>query len=205
MKFLDFDLDQYEALLFDLDGTLINSMPLHNKAWLDTLKDHGAEIDIQFLHDTAGMSSVRIVSILNERLGMSLDPKIVSRDKRNRYLESLDQVKTAPQLMEIVEKFHGKCAMGIITGSSHEVVDQLLPKLGIDHYFQSIVCSDDTVLGKDSIEPYELAAKQLNVKTENCLFFDDGDVGLKGAKLAGLEVVHVNLNKSSVFSEVEQG
>lgn len=200
MKILYFDLDQYQALLFDLDGTLINSMPLHNKAWLETLKDHGADVDIQFLLDTAGMSSLRIVSILNEQLGKSLDPVAVSRDKRDRYLMHLDEVKTVPALMEIVEEYYQKLPMGIITGGSHEVVDMLLPKLGIDHYFDCVVCSDDTKRGKDSVGPYQLAAQLLKVDVKKALFFDDGDVGLKGAMLAGMDVIHVDVNSEHIFS-----
>ena len=68
MKILDFNLENYEALIFDLDGTLINSMPIHNRAWMETLHGHGAEITQQFLNDTAGMSSSRIVTIVNHFL-----------------------------------------------------------------------------------------------------------------------------------------
>lgn len=200
MKILNFELDHYQALLFDLDGTLINSMPLHNKAWLETLKDHGADVDIQFLLDTAGMSSLRIVSILNERLGTKMDPAAVSRDKRDRYLMHLDEVRTVPALMKIVEKYYQKLPMGIITGGSHEVVDMLLPKLGINHYFNCVVCSDDTKTGKDSVEPYQLAVQLLKVDVQKSLFFDDGDVGLQGAKLAGMDVIHVDVNSENIFS-----
>lgn len=202
MNILDHNLNNYEALLFDLDGTLINSMPWHNQAWKEAFLEFGVIIDDQFLADTMGMASLRIVEIINNRDGIKLDPKEVSQRKRAKYLKNIDRIKVVPEVFEIIKKYHNIKPMGIITGSSHAVVDMLLPKLGIDHYFKSIICSDDTKRGKDSKEPYHLAQDQLGVNLENCLFFDDGDVGLKGAKLSGMKVIHVDVNSAQIFIKV---
>lgn len=199
MKILNYDLTSYQALLFDLDGTLINSMPLHNKAWTDTLHKNGAPIEQSFLQETAGMKSARIVEIVNERFNLNLQPSDISRQKRNQYLSTLEQIETVDKVMEVVKNFHGKLPMAIITASSHEVVDQLLPKLGIDHYFEAIICADDTTLGKDTTEPYALACSKLGVEMNRCIFFDDGDVGLKGASLSGMDTVHIDVNQPQVF------
>ena len=199
MKILDFDLDQYECILFDLDGTLIDSMPYHNEAWMKAFSDHGVTIDQKFLDETAGMASTRIVGIVNERFTKNLDPKELSAYKRNIYLENIDKVKPFTPVMDIVKKYHNKIPLGIVTGSSHAVVDFLLPKLEIAHYFDSIVCSDDTELGKDSIAPYELSKKHLNINLKNSLFLDDGDVGLRGAKLAGMDVIHLDIHHPAIY------
>ncbi len=199
MKINQYNLDEYSALLFDLDGTLINSMPLHNKAWKDAFAANGVTITEEFLQETAGMKSVRIVEIVNERFNIELDPKAVARQKRNQYLSTLHKVEVVAPLLEILKKYKDKKPMGIITASSHEVVDQLLPKLGIEHYFQSIICADDTQLGKDTTEPYSLASEQLGTQMKECIFFDDGDVGLKGARLSGMDVVHVDITTPEVF------
>ena len=199
MKILNKNLDNYQALIFDLDGTLLNSMPLHNKAWMDTFAENGVIVTEDFLMETAGMASLRIISILNERFNKNLDPKEVSAEKRKKYLKTLDQVEIVAPVFEIIKTYHKKLPLGVITGGSHAVVDLLLPKLKLDHYFDSIICADDTKLGKDSTEPYELMGDHLSVKPTECLFFDDGDVGLKGAKLAGMSVVHVDINHSDVF------
>lgn len=200
MKINDCNLDDYSALLFDLDGTLINSMPLHNKAWMDTFKANGVSITKEFLQETAGTKSARIVEIVNERHGLTLDPTNVARQKRNQYLSTLHEVEVVAPLLEIIKKYYDVKPMAIITASSHEVVDQLLPKLGIDHFFQTIICAEDTLLGKDTIEPYTLASKQLDTNPKECLFFDDGDVGLKGAKLAGMDVIHVDITSPEIFT-----
>ncbi|MEE2670334.1 MAG: HAD-IA family hydrolase [Bdellovibrionota bacterium] len=199
MKILNCNLDNYDAIFFDLDGTLINSMPLHNQAWIDTFKENNVEVPLQFFFETAGMSSLRIVEIINERHGLQLNPEEVSRVKRDKYLIHLNQVEVVEKVIEIVKEYYGKRPLGIITGGSHEVVDQLLPKLGIDKYFDTVICSDDTKTGKDGKEPYMLATKNLNVSPEKSLFLDDGDVGLKGALSTGMDVIHVDVEDKKVF------
>jgi HAD superfamily hydrolase (TIGR01509 family) len=200
MKILSKNLDTYQALIFDLDGTLLNSMPLHNRAWKDAFAENGVTVTESFLMETAGMASPRIVSIINERFNKALDPKAVSLLKREKYLETLEQVEVFKPLLAIIQTYHHKLPLGVITGGSHAVVDMLLPKLNLAHYFDFIICSDDTKLGKDSAEPYELMASTLKVNISKCLFFDDGDIGLKGARLAGMDVLHVDINHPDVFS-----
>lgn len=199
MNILDANLDSYHALIFDLDGTLLNSMPLHNKAWKDTFAENGVDITEQFLMDTAGMASVRIVGIINEQFSKNLDPKEISLQKRQKYLQTIEQVEVVQPVLDIIKAYYGKVPLGVITGGSHAVVDMLLPKLGLDHYFDKIICADDTKQGKDSTEPYLMMASAINVDVTKCLFFDDGDVGLKGAKLAGMDVIHVDITTPQVF------
>ncbi len=199
MNELNKDLSKYQALIFDLDGTLLDSMPLHNKAWIDAFAANGVVISEEFLMETAGMASQRIVTIVNERFNKDLDPKLVANQKRQMYLKTLGQVEVVQPVLSIIKHYHNKLPLGVITGGSHEVVDQLLPILKLDHYFDSIICADDTKLGKDSTEPYELMGKQLDVDPSKCIFFDDGDVGLKGAQLAGMATVHVDINQPNIF------
>lgn len=199
MKILNYNLDQYQALLFDLDGTILNSMPMHNKAWLETLTENGVDIGDDLLEETMGMASLRIVELINKKFNVQLCPKTVARSKRDKYLKVLDEIQVVPEVFDIIKKYHGKVPLGIITGGSHEVVDQLLPKLELDKYFDSIICSDDTEEGKDSKAPYILAGEQLGVDPTKCIFLDDGDVGLKGAKLTGMDVIHVNIDDPRVF------
>jgi beta-phosphoglucomutase-like phosphatase (HAD superfamily) len=199
MNILNKNLDNYKALIFDLDGTLLDSMPLHNKAWIEAFRDFGATVTEEFLQETAGMASQRIVTVVNERQQKKLDPKAVADVKRNKYLSTLELVKIVEPVFAIIKHYYKKVPLGVITGGSHAVVDQLLVKLKLDHYFEAIICADDTKLGKDSVEPYELMGKMIGVSPKESLFFDDGDVGLKGAKLAGMDIVHVNINHPKVF------
>ncbi len=202
MDISHFNLDNYDALIFDLDGTLIDSMEQHNSAWMATLLENGVDLDLQFFEETTGLSSERIVGIINERLNMQLDPKLISQSKRAKYRASMAEVKTAPAVMDIVKAYHGKLPMGIVTGGSHPVVDILLPQLGIDHYFSALMCADDTKEGKDTAVPFDLVAQKLGVKASKCVFFDDGDAGLKGARAAGMDIIRVDLATPEVFFPV---
>jgi HAD superfamily hydrolase (TIGR01509 family) len=193
------NLDDFKALIFDLDGTLIDSMPFHNQAWFRTMSELGLDIDETFLKETAGLSSEIIVSVINKKFSKNLDPREVSEKKRDCFLEVMHKVEVVQPVLDIIKKYHKKKPLGIITGGSHDVVDVLLPKLNIDFYFDSIICADDTKNGKDHPEPYELMGKHLSIDTKDCIFFDDGDVGLKGAMSAGMTVVHVDVNHPDVF------
>jgi len=197
---LDKNLSIYQALIFDLDGTFIDSMPLHNRAWIEVLSQNGVTINEQFIHDMAGMSSERIVNILNKRFQKNLDPEIISTQKRNKYLEVIDQVQIFEPVFSLVKKYHQIIPMGIITGGEHEVVDNQLLKLDIRKYFQVVICSEDTLSGKDTAAPYILMCNKLAVDPSKCLFFDDGDLALKGAKLSGMNVIRVNVRHRDIFS-----
>ncbi|EQC43756.1 HAD family phosphatase [Bacteriovorax sp. Seq25_V] len=199
MKLLNFDLNSYDALLFDLDGTVVDSVEIHDQAWVDTFRDYGVTVDFDFLKKTTGMASTRIVRIVNETFKVQLDPNKLATEKRNRYLQNLPNVKLIDPVVSILKNYYGKTPMAAITGGSHQVVDMLLPKLGIDHFFQAVVCSDDTEKGKDSTEPYELACKSLGVQMNKCLFLDDGDIGLTGAKLAGMDTILVDIHHPDIF------
>ncbi|MBD65985.1 MAG: hypothetical protein CME62_12310 [Halobacteriovoraceae bacterium] len=199
MDILNQNLDNYHALLFDFDGTLVDSMPIHNQAWIQIMADMGVHITERFLFETMGLSSQRIVGIINEQKNLNLDPEEIARAKRDHYFKRLDQVKIVPQVFDIIKYYYQKKPLGIITGGSHEVVDKLLALLNIELYFNAVVCADDTITGKDTSAPYMLACEQLSVSPQNSLFFDDGDVGLKGAKLTGMDVIHVDVNHPDVF------
>ncbi|MEC9282529.1 MAG: HAD-IA family hydrolase [Bdellovibrionota bacterium] len=203
MKILDLNLDNYDALVFDLDGTLVDSMPYHNKAWIDTFASFGVQITEDFLFSTAGMGSERLIALVAEKKGITLNIEEVSNKKREMYNQMMPKVDLLAPMMDVVKHYYKKKTMAIVTGGSHTTVDVLLPKLGIEHYFDSIVCADDTKLGKDSVEPYLLAEKQLSVDITKCVFFDDGDVGLEGAKKAGMTVVHVDSHKEEFFIAVK--
>ena len=203
MKILDLNLDNYDALVFDLDGTLVDSMPYHNKAWIETFASFGVSVSEDFLFSTAGMGSERLIALVAKEKGIDLDVSEVSNKKRDMYNSMMPKVELLNPMMDVVKHYYQKKPLAIVTGGSHTTVDVLLPKLQIEHYFSSIVCADDTKLGKDSIEPYQLADSQLGLDIKKCIFFDDGDVGLEGAKKAGMTVVHVDSHHPDFFVAVK--
>lgn len=193
------DTTSYQALIFDLDGTLIDSMPTHNLAWSQTLEAYGYTIDESLLHKWAGISSFDTVKIMNKHFGWSLDPLDVSKEKENIYKKKMLLVKLSQPVLEVVRANYGKKKLGIVTGGESTIVNQVLAAHDIKSLFSVIVCADDTSRGKQFPDPFLLASQKLGIPQSKCLYFDDGDVGLQGAQSAKMKTIKVNLRKKEIF------
>lgn len=184
-------LEKYSALLFDLDGTLANSMGLHNEAWIGALKERGHSMTAQILQEYAGIANPRTIELFNERFGWNLDADAVIGDKEARFAKNIHHVKPIEGVMEIAHKYQGQKKLAIVSGGHRELVKQILKALGVENVFSVRVCAEDTKLGKPHPDPFLKAAELLGVKAEACLVFEDGEAGIKGAKAAGMGVVRV--------------
>lgn len=184
-------LDNYEALLFDLDGTLANSMPLHNEAWIGTLRDRGHHITAEVLQEYAGIQNPRTIELFNERFSWKLDADSVIAEKEARFLRNLALVKPIEAVLKIAHENFGKKKLAIVSGGHKELVKQILRTLKIERLFPVMVCAEDTVRGKPHPDPFLQAAIRLRVRAEQCLVFEDGEAGIQGAKAAGMGVVRV--------------
>jgi HAD superfamily hydrolase (TIGR01509 family) len=185
--------NRFKALIFDLDGTLINSMPIHNRAWIETMAAHGHRIEEKWLMELAGVSSVRTVETFNQRFGWQLDPVTTAKEKEARYLGQMGDVKPFEKVTAIARDHFGKKPMALVTGGQREVVMRVLKLHQMEKLFPVQVCAEDTERGKQFPDPFLLAARQLNVNPKECVVFEDGDLGIKGAKAAGMSVIRVNL------------
>jgi HAD superfamily hydrolase (TIGR01509 family) len=179
------NLDRYSALLFDLDGTLANSMGLHNEAWIGTLRDRGHHITSEILQEYAGIQNPKTVSLFNQRFGWGLDAASVIADKEARFLKTLEQVKPIEAVLKIALDNFEKRPLAIVS--------QTLRTLGIANLFPVLVCAEDTEKGKPHPDPFLKAAELLNVDPKKCIVFEDGEAGIRGARAAGMGVVKVGL------------
>lgn len=189
-------LKSFDALLFDLDGTLVDSMPLHNKAWIETVANHGRAINEDMLLELAGISTLRTVEIFNDRYGWNLDPVLIAKEKESLYIKSLnnpENLKIAEEVLEVARKNFESKKLAIVTGGERETVEKVISITGLRDLFPVVVCAEDTERGKQFPDPFLLAAEKLKVSPEKCLVFEDGDVGIKGAQSAGMGVVKVDL------------
>lgn len=184
-------IDSFSALLFDLDGTLADTMPLHNKAWIETLKDHGYEMTYEILSEYAGVPTFKTVELFNERFNWNLEPHTILKHKEEKAAEGMKSVTTIHSTLEVVKHYHGVKPMAIVSGGMRVNVEALLRKLNLHDYFSVFVGADSTEKGKPHPDPFLLAAKLLNVDPKKCLVFEDGMAGIKGAQSCGMSVVHV--------------
>ncbi len=191
------DLSKYQALIFDLDGTLIDSMPFHVKAWIKVSREHGYELDPQLIYDMGGASSRDVVIKLKE-LGANV-PSIDDFYHRKvaAYVEIRDQVPLFPGIAKIA--FDAKrelgLKLGIGTGTQRINVDYMIKKFGLDKYFDSVVCGDDVEKHKPFPDTFLKGAEEMGVLPEKCLVFDDGKPGIAAAFNAGMDCIVVDNDK----------
>lgn len=186
--------ERYQALLFDLDGTLVDTMGLHNQAWIETIGSHGLTMTADILQEYAGIPNEKTVEIFNQRFHWSLDAKSVSVAKEARFLKSLNKIRPIDSVLKIAQQNHEKMPMAIVSGGSRELVQKLLQAAQIENLFPIRVCAGDTKHGKPSPEPFLLAAERLGVDPQKCLVFEDGEAGITGAMACGMGVVKVLAN-----------
>ena len=175
-----------EALLFDCDGTLVDSMPIHIEAWQATLADYGVDLPKSFIDERAGMPTITIVEHMNVEFGVTLDPVQVTAEKEQRYVDRIHEVKAIDQVLATAEQYHGKMPMAVASGSVREIVKLSLETVGALHMFPVLVTADDPVAAKPAPDIFLEAARRLDIAPEKCHVFEDGDQGIKAAKAAGM-------------------
>jgi beta-phosphoglucomutase family hydrolase len=182
---------EFEAYLFDLDGTVADSMPLHFRAWNKIISEEGGHFPEELFYAWGGVPLHRIVHQLNERCGLEMIVEDVVRRKETMYLEMLHTVQPIASVVRVMEAQHGKVPFAIVSGSPHHSIESTLRHLGLRDRFELIVGAEDYTHGKPDPEPFLTAAKKLNVAPEKCLVFEDADAGIQAATAAGMKWVRV--------------
>ena len=180
-----------KGLIFDCDGTLADTMPIHWQAWRDALKSYGAECPLEFLRDLGGVPAERIVEIFNHNFEHDLDTAIVAREKNNLVREKLLTVQPIKPVTDIVREYKGKLPMAVASGGYRENVENTIKSIGLLGYFDIILTSDDDVPPKPSPEIFLAIAKVFKLKPRECQVFEDGPAGLEAARKAGMVVTDV--------------
>ncbi len=181
----------YEAYLFDCDGTIADSMPLHFDAWSRALGEWKCAFDEELFYAAAGKPPAEIIAMLNEREGLCMPVAQVAERKEQLYYELLPGLKPVGEVLEHIEASHGRIPYAVVSGSKRDSVVASLTTLGLLSKFQALVCEGDYQNSKPHPEPFLLAARQLGVSPERCLVFEDSDLGIQAATAAGMASVKV--------------
>lgn len=182
---------EFAAYLFDLDGTVADSMPVHFIAWTQAIEEHGGQFPEELFYAMGGIPLHRTVELLNERFGSSMHPSAVVERKEALYLTMIDQVQPVAAVLKVIEAAAGRIAFAIVSGSPRDSIARTLQTLGLTHHFPVIVGAEDYTHGKPAPEPFLRAAELLGIAPERCLVFEDADAGVQSARAAGMAVVRV--------------
>lgn len=188
---LEIPAGSFEAYLFDCDGTIADSMPLHYVAWSRALGEWNCAFPESTFYAWGGYPVVKIISLLNEQQGLAMPVEEVAHRKEALYYEILHQLKAVPEVLEQIEAKHGKIPFAVVSGSTRESVTASLKALNLLDRFHVLVCAGDYTHGKPDPEPFLTAAAKLGVRPESCLVFEDTEMGIQSATAAGMASVKI--------------
>ncbi|MFI6785622.1 HAD family hydrolase [Micromonospora sp. NPDC050276] len=181
----------FAAYLFDCDGTIVDSMPLHYLAWQRALAEWSCEFPEELFYAWGGRPTADIIVALNEQQGLTMPVETVVERRESYYQELLPQLAAVPEVLAHIHDAHRRVPFAVVSGSTRASVTASLGALGLLDRFDVLVCADDYTRAKPDPEAFLLAARQLGVPPESCLVFEDTDLGIQAATAAGMASVRV--------------
>jgi len=181
----------FNAYLFDCDGTIADSMPLHYIAWKQALGEWGCEFTEQRFYELGGLPIVDIIQLLGREQGIDMPIAEVAKRKEELYFEHLPNLQCVPEVREHIEHQHGRIPFAVVSGSTRDSVEASLRAIGLLDKFEVLVCAGDYTKSKPDPEPFLVAAQRLGVSPEACLVFEDTQMGIDAATAAGMASVRV--------------
>ncbi|MFI5095617.1 MAG: HAD-IA family hydrolase [Candidatus Acidiferrum sp.] len=181
----------FRAYLFDCDGTIADSMPLHYVAWKQALGEWNCAFEEELFYAWGGRPTEEIVVTLNQTHGLKMPVESVAGRKEELYFELLPQLKVVPEVLEHIEAQHGRIPFAVVSGSARDSVTASLVTLNLLDRFDTLVCAGDYKKSKPDPEAFLLAAAKLQVAPNACLVFEDTEMGIQAATAAGMASVKV--------------
>jgi HAD superfamily hydrolase (TIGR01509 family) len=188
---LELPAGDFRAYLFDCDGTIVDSMPLHYIAWKTALAEWNCVYEENLFYSWGGKPTREIIADLNQMHGLDMPVEAVAVRKEELYFELLPQLKAIPEVMEHIESEQGRIPFAVVSGGRRNSVEHSLSVVGLMNRFQTIVGAEDYVNSKPAPDAFLLAAERLGVAPADCLVFEDTDLGIAAATAAGMAYVKV--------------
>ena len=181
----------FKAYLFDCDGTIVDSMPLHYLGWVKALSEWSCEFPEPLFYAWGGKPTADIILALNQKHGLNMPIEEVASRKEALYFENIALLQGIPEVIEHIELSHGRIPFAVVSGGTRESVTASLGALNLLDRFETLVCAGDYQRGKPDPEPFLVAAARLGVAPGDCLVFEDTDMGIQAATAAGMASVKI--------------
>jgi beta-phosphoglucomutase-like phosphatase (HAD superfamily) len=180
-----------KGIIFDCDGTLADSMPLHWRAWQVIATRYRLHLPEERFYALGGVPSRDILKLLSTEQGVPLDHVAVAREKEAEYLPLIAQIEPINTVVGVAREQYGKIPLAVASGGTHKIIEQVLVHLNIRHLFNAVVTSEDVVQQKPAPDIFLEAARRIGVEPKFCRAYEDTDLGMRAIRAAGMEAVDV--------------
>jgi beta-phosphoglucomutase-like phosphatase (HAD superfamily) len=181
----------FGAYLFDCDGTIVDSMPLHYIAWKTALDEWSCPFPEELFYAWGGKPVNEILSTLNDMHGLAMPVEAVGKRKEGFYYDLLPQLKAIPEVVAHIDAQYGRIPFAVVSGGRRDSVVRSLTTTCLIDRFETIVGAEDYENSKPAPDAFLLAAERLGVEPGACLVFEDTDLGIEAATAAGMASVRV--------------
>jgi beta-phosphoglucomutase family hydrolase len=183
----------FAGYIFDCDGTLVDTMPLHFRAWDKAMRQAGLKegLSEELFYSLGGMPTRKVAQVFAKHYGLTIDADHVFHRKEEHFLEMQAEMKIIKPVVDFARKLHGKAPMSVASGGPKPIVKKTLELMGLAELFPVVVTPEDVVHGKPAPDMFLLAAKLMGVPPEKCLVFEDAKPGIDAAHSAGMACVIV--------------
>jgi beta-phosphoglucomutase-like phosphatase (HAD superfamily) len=182
-----------EALIFDCDGTLADSMPAHHRAWLEILRPYGMDFPAERFYALGGVPTRLIADILFGEAGKTVDLAAVVRAKEDAFLTALAEITPITRVVAIAAAARGRQPMAVASGGRRPIVERTLRQIGVLDWFPVVVTAEDSARPKPEPDVFLEAARRLGVAAAACTVYEDTVHGLEAARRAGMRAVDVRV------------
>lgn len=184
---------EFAGYIFDLDGTLVDSMPLHYRAWNEAMKRAGLphELDEDLFYSLGGVPTLRVAELLGEHYGLRLDPAKVFHEKEGLFLEQRAELRVIEPVAAFARRVGREAPLSVASGGPRDIVRETLRLTGLASLFPVVVTPEDVTFGKPAPDMFLLAAEKMGVTPRECLVFEDAEPGIAAARSAGMQWVRV--------------
>lgn len=184
-------IDAADGIIFDCDGTLVDSMPIHYLAWHRTMTEVGIHFDEERFYALGGMPTHRIIELLSDEQGVPVDANLMAHTKELAFLEWLHLLQPIVPVVDVAQRLRGLKPIAVASGGFRDVIRRQLDQVGIAEWFEVVVTAEDTERHKPEPDVFLETAFRMRVEPNRCLVFEDSDLGIEAARRANMEWIDV--------------